>query len=105
MASDNSLKKRFRSDIEGHLKGDIDSDALLLDYLPEVDLWTGAIVATEALVRWRHPDRGVLLPDSFIGVAESMNLAAIWTGGCFGPRARSSVDGVRVAWDETRHCG
>jgi diguanylate cyclase len=76
VASDNSLKQRFRSDIEGHLKGDIDSDALLLDYLPEVDLWTGAIVAAEALVRWRHPDRGVLLPDSFIGVAESMNLAS-----------------------------
>ena len=76
VASDNSLKQRFRSDIEGHLKGDIDSDALLLDYLPEVDLWTGAIVAAEALVRWRHPDRGVLLPDSFIGVAESMNLVS-----------------------------
>jgi diguanylate cyclase len=75
VASDNSLKQRFRKDIEGHLKGDVDNDALLLDYLPEVDLWTGAIVAAEALVRWRHPDRGVLLPHSFIGVAESMNLA------------------------------
>jgi diguanylate cyclase len=75
VASDNSLKQRFRNDIEGHLKGDAGNDALLLDYLPEVDLWTGAIVAAEALVRWRHPDRGVLLPDSFIGVAESMNLA------------------------------
>jgi len=76
VASDNSLKQRLRSDIEGHLKGDIDRDALLLDYLPEVDLWTGAIVAAEALVRWRHPDRGVLLPDSFIGIAESMNLVS-----------------------------
>ncbi len=76
VASNNSLKQRFRTDIEKHLQGDIDSDALLLHYLPEVDLWTGAIVATEALVRWRHPDRGVLLPESFIGVAESMDLAA-----------------------------
>jgi diguanylate cyclase len=75
MASDNSLKQLFRNDIQGHLQGDVDSDALLLHYLPEVDLWTGAIVATEALVRWRHPARGLLLPDSFIGVAESMNLA------------------------------
>ena len=74
VASDNSLKNLFRNDIQGHLQGDVDSDALLLHYLPEVDLWTGAIVATEALVRWRHPSRGVLLPDSFIGVAESMNL-------------------------------
>jgi diguanylate cyclase len=73
VASDNSLKQLFRSDMAGQLQGD--DGALLLDYLPEVDLWTGAIVATEALVRWRHPERGVLLPDSFIGVAESMNLA------------------------------
>ena len=47
----------------------------MLHYLPEVDLRTGAIVAAEALVRWRHPTRGLLLPESFIGVAESINLA------------------------------
>jgi diguanylate cyclase len=76
VASDDSLKRLFRNDMAGHLGGDTDNNALLLDYLPEVDLWTGAIVATEALVRWRHPERGVLLPDSFIGVAESMNLVS-----------------------------
>jgi diguanylate cyclase len=65
----------FRNDIELHLQAGIDSDALLLDYLPEVDLLTGAILGAEALVRWRHPTRGLLLPDSFIGVAESTNLA------------------------------
>jgi diguanylate cyclase (GGDEF)-like protein len=75
VASDNSLKQLFRNDIQGHLRGGVSNDALMLRYLPEIDLWTGAIVATEALVRWRHPARGVLLPDSFIGVAESMNLA------------------------------
>ena len=72
---DMSLKSAFRNDIELHLQGDIDSEALLLHYLPEVDLWTGAIVAAEALVRWRHPIWGLLLPDSFIGIAESTNLA------------------------------
>ena len=72
---DMSLRSAFRNDIELHLQGDIDSEALLLHYLPEVDLWTGAIVAAEALVRWRHPVWGLLLPDSFIGVAESTNLA------------------------------
>jgi diguanylate cyclase (GGDEF)-like protein len=66
----------FRNDIELHLKAGIDSDALLLHYLPEVDLLTRAILGAEALVRWRHPTRGLLLPDSFIGVAESTNLAA-----------------------------
>jgi diguanylate cyclase (GGDEF)-like protein len=72
---DMSLKSAFRNDIELHLQGDIDKEALLLHYLPEVDLWTGAIVGAEALVRWRHPIWGLLLPDSFIGVAESTNLA------------------------------
>jgi diguanylate cyclase len=66
----------FRKDIELHLQAGIDSDALLLHYLPEVDLLTRAILGAEALVRWRHPTRGLLLPDSFIGVAESTNLAA-----------------------------
>lgn len=65
----------FRNDIELHLQAGIDSDALLLHYLPEVDLVTGVILGVEALVRWRHPTRGLLLPDSFIGVAESTNLA------------------------------
>jgi predicted signal transduction protein with EAL and GGDEF domain len=62
VASDSSLKRLIRNDIQGHLQGDVDHDALLLRYLPEIDLWTGAIVAAEALVRWRHPARGVLLP-------------------------------------------
>ncbi|BCZ23083.1 putative bifunctional diguanylate cyclase/phosphodiesterase [Mycobacterium senriense] len=73
---DMSLKRAFRNDIELHLQGDIESEGLLLHYLPEVDLWTGAIVGAEALVRWRHPVWGLLLPDAFIGVAESTNLAA-----------------------------
>jgi diguanylate cyclase len=73
-SDDMSMQRLFRNDIEMHLSGEIDNDALLLHYLPEVDLWTGAIVATEALVRWRHPTWGLLLPESFIGVAESANL-------------------------------
>jgi diguanylate cyclase (GGDEF)-like protein len=73
-SNDMSLQRLVRKDIELHLSGEIDSEALLLHYLPEVDLWTGAIVATEALVRWRHPTWGLLLPESFIGVAESANL-------------------------------
>jgi diguanylate cyclase len=75
VSDDLSLKRLFRNEIELHLQGDIDREALLLHYLPEVDLSTGAIVATEALVRWQHPTRGLLLPDTFIGIAESINLA------------------------------
>jgi sensor c-di-GMP phosphodiesterase-like protein len=70
-----SLETTLRKNIELHLRGDIERVSLLLHYLPEVDLWSGTIVAAEALVRWRHPERGLLLPDSFIGVVESTNLA------------------------------
>jgi diguanylate cyclase len=71
-----SLKNALGKDIERHLRGQIDTEALLLHYLPEVDLWSGAILAAEALVRWQHPERGLLLPDAFLGVVESTNLAA-----------------------------
>jgi diguanylate cyclase (GGDEF)-like protein len=64
-----------RDDIELHLQGGIDNDDLVLHYLPEVDMRTGDIVAAEALVRWRHPTRGLLLPHSFLDVSESLNLA------------------------------
>jgi EAL domain-containing protein (putative c-di-GMP-specific phosphodiesterase class I) len=53
----------------------IDSDALLLHHLPEVDMRIGEILAVEALIRWQHPTLGLLLPDSFMGIAESINLA------------------------------
>ncbi len=70
-----SLKSEFRNDIELHLQGVIETGSLILHYLPEIDMRTGEVLATEALVRWQHPTRGLLLPDSFIHVAESINLA------------------------------
>jgi diguanylate cyclase (GGDEF)-like protein len=72
---DMSLQTAFRNDIELHLQGVIESGSLVLHYLPEIDMRTGEVLATEALVRWQHPTRGLLFPDSFIGVAESINLA------------------------------
>jgi diguanylate cyclase (GGDEF)-like protein len=74
-SDDMSLKSEFRNDIELHLQSVIENGALVLHYLPEVDMRTGEILAAEALVRWQHPTRGLLSPDAFIGVAESINLA------------------------------
>lgn len=64
----------LQTDVELHLAGMIDTD-LVLHYLPEIDMRNGKILGAEALVRWQHPTRGLLLPDSFIKVAESINLA------------------------------
>jgi diguanylate cyclase (GGDEF)-like protein len=70
-------KYAIRNDIELHLEGIIESDsgALVLHYLPEFDMRSGQVLGTEALLRWRHPTHGLLMPDSFMGVVESINLA------------------------------
>lgn len=47
---------------------------LLLHYQPQIDLATGALCAVEALVRWEHPQRGVLKPGHFIDFAEDSGL-------------------------------
>ena len=51
-----------------------DSDRISLHYQPQVDARTGRIVAYEALVRWDHPQRGLLGPDSFVPLAERSGL-------------------------------
>ncbi len=72
-----SARYAIRNDIELHLEGTIDSDngALVLHYLPEFDMRNGEVLGAEALIRWQHPTRGLLMPESFIGVVESINLA------------------------------
>jgi diguanylate cyclase (GGDEF)-like protein len=49
-------------------------DELELRYQPQLDLHTNTVVSVEALVRWRHPERGLLDPDEFIPLAESSGL-------------------------------
>jgi EAL domain-containing protein (putative c-di-GMP-specific phosphodiesterase class I) len=46
------------------------ADELLLEYQPKVEVTTGSVSGVEALVRWQHPTRGRLGPDSFIPMAE-----------------------------------
>lgn len=64
-----------RTLIELDLRTSIDDEHLILEYQPEVDLRSGAILGVEALVRWNHPVLGILAPAEFIDVAESTNLA------------------------------
>ncbi|MDO8932794.1 MAG: EAL domain-containing protein [Rhodocyclaceae bacterium] len=63
-----------RLKIENGLRHAIDRNELLLHYQPKVDIASGAIVGAEALVRWRHPEQGMIPPGEFISVAEETGL-------------------------------
>lgn len=56
------------------LKHAIDSDQLATYFQPKVDLKTAQVVGMEVLVRWKHPQKGLIMPDAFIPLAEENNL-------------------------------
>jgi len=60
--------------LSADLRDAIDLDQLVLHCQPIVDLGTDAVVGVEALVRWQHPERGLLGPGQFIGLAEESGL-------------------------------
>jgi EAL domain-containing protein (putative c-di-GMP-specific phosphodiesterase class I) len=64
----------LRLDIEGELRKGLEKDELHVHYQPVISLKTGRIVSFEALVRWMHPTRGLLLPRQFLAVAEETGL-------------------------------
>lgn len=56
------------------LRGAVERAELEIRYQPQVELATGRIVGMEALLRWNHPTRGVLLPEDFLPIAEKFGL-------------------------------
>ncbi|MDQ1397055.1 MAG: hypothetical protein QOG64_2314 [Acidimicrobiaceae bacterium] len=67
---------------EQSLRAAIDAGELVIHYQPVVELSAGAVVGAEALVRWLHPDRGLVLPDEFLPVGEESGLVGAigeWT--------------------------
>lgn len=63
-----------RQSLESQLRYALERQELLLHYQPKVNLKTGAITSVEALVRWQHPERGLLLPGQFLTIAEDTGM-------------------------------
>jgi diguanylate cyclase (GGDEF)-like protein/PAS domain S-box-containing protein len=69
-----SLAASARHELESELRRAIQNDELELHYQPIVDTKSLLICGAEALIRWRHPTKGVILPDQFIPLAEETGM-------------------------------
>ena len=84
-----------RLDLENALRRALGRGELELRYQPIVDLRTGLVDGVEALLRWRHPQRGLLAPDEFIGVAEETGVIV-----SMGDWVLTQACCQLVAWDD-----
>ncbi|MGO9901989.1 MAG: EAL domain-containing protein [Solirubrobacteraceae bacterium] len=87
-----------RMAIEDGLRHAVERDQLELHYQPLIDLIDERIVGFEALVRWRHPERGPITPEQFIPIAEETGLIV-----AIGSWVLSSVCEQLVQWPEEIH--
>jgi diguanylate cyclase (GGDEF)-like protein/PAS domain S-box-containing protein len=85
----------------GELRRAIHSGQLALFYQPKIDIRTARVSGAEALLRWRHPERGMIPPDEFIGLAESTGLIKPLTAWVLLAAMQQSVawrrQGLRIA--------
>ncbi len=65
---------QYRNEIERQLAIAIREQQMVMHYQPVIDLQTNRITHAEAMIRWQHPEKGLLMPDEFIRVAEETGL-------------------------------
>ena len=69
-----NLRAVERQSVEGSLRCALERNEFVMFYQPKINLKTGAITGVEALVRWQHPERGLIGPLQFISIAEDSGL-------------------------------
>jgi len=69
-----NVEARRRAALDRELRQAMERDELVLHFQPQIDLVTGKVCSVEALVRWQHPERGLLYPGDFIPFAEEGGL-------------------------------
>jgi diguanylate cyclase (GGDEF)-like protein/PAS domain S-box-containing protein len=129
-----NIRASERQFIEAGLRVALERNELSLHYQPKIDLGTGAITGVEALLRWKHPERGFIPPAQFIPIAEDTGLilpigqwvmheacrqSREWLDAGFAPmpmavnisavefRSKDFVESVRAALNESKldpHC-
>jgi diguanylate cyclase (GGDEF)-like protein/PAS domain S-box-containing protein len=67
-------EQRDKRTVEQQIRKGLREDEFCLHFQPQISLSTGAVIGAEALIRWNHPERGLLLPGQFIPVAEESTL-------------------------------
>lgn len=72
---DTITRERFK--LESALHEALEKQQFELHYQPKVDTESGRITSAEALIRWRHPERGLITPDEFIPLAEECGLISV----------------------------
>ena len=98
--SDMNARTAARRVLERELRHALDNNEFVLFFQPTINLTTRAISGVETLIRWRHPERGLLLPEEFMPLAEecgyivpigrwvlrnACNQAKLWEEACFPP--------------------
>lgn len=73
-ASEMNVQIKYKFELENYLRRAIEKNELFLLYQPVVDLQTGRINGSEALIRWNHPNLGLISPMEFIPIAEETGL-------------------------------
>ncbi|MFT7608797.1 MAG: diguanylate cyclase (GGDEF)-like protein/PAS domain S-box-containing protein [Candidatus Aldehydirespiratoraceae bacterium] len=105
-----------RMETEAGLRHALRNDELLVYYQPEVSLDDGRLLGAEALIRWNHPEKGILPAAAFIDIAEETGLvvemgeivlaqacreAILWPGGDDGPMIRVNLASAQIQREET----